>query len=258
MIIRFRTLFVSILVSAGLLLIVAPASAQDQKWWADVNVGVASSAGDEEAFSFSGILYGEPSALAAAYPKPPTGASFDFGVGRMLTPKVGLGISFTGTAHEETAGLGIVVPHPYYFGESATAGAETNELLARVEGATNIQMMFNAWHTASTRVRVYGGPTHFNYKADLVEDIGFTQLASPVSRANVVTIAGYDAVETEGSGWGFHIGADATYFFSRIFGIGGFGRFTRGTVTIDEPMSEEEQELSAGGFQAGGGLHMRF
>jgi hypothetical protein len=43
-----------------------------------------------------------------------------------------------------------------------------------------------------------------------------------------------------------------------VRGLGGFARYSRATVSIFEPMSEEWQELTLGGFQTGGGLRLRF
>ncbi len=70
-------------------------------------------------------------------------------------------------------------------------------------------------------------------------------------------ITGYDSVKTEGTGWGFNVGGDASYFL-RVVGVGGFARYGSGKVTIAEPMSETEQDVTVGGFQTGGGLRLRF
>ena len=113
-------------------------------------------------------------------------------------------------------------------------------------------------HGKKVRVRVFAGPTYFRYSADMVSDINITQSASPYYPANDVEITGYDSVTTEGTGWGFHVGGDVSYFFSRVVGVGGFGRYSYGKVTVSEPMSEIDQEIVVGGFQLGGGLRLRF
>lgn len=235
------------------------AEAQDQRVWVDVNVGVAASAASEESFSFSGPLFGETSALAASYPKPSTGAAFDVGAGYMFAPRVGVGISFSGAAHDDEIGLGISVPHPFFFNASATDGSVTSDKLTRTEGATHLQVMVVPLHTDRLRVRVFGGPSFFRYKADMVQDIEFSQVASLLSRANTVTITGYQSEEAKANGWGIHGGADVSWFFSRVVGVGGFARYARGSVSLDvEPLSEEQQDITVGGLQAGGGLRLRF
>jgi hypothetical protein len=82
-------------------------------------------------------------------------------------------------------------------------------------------------------VRVFGGPSFFRLKADMVQDIEFDQAASIFSRANFVSITGYDQIEVEGSGIGFHAGADMSVFFARVVGLGAFARCSRGTVSVD-------------------------
>jgi hypothetical protein len=204
--------------------------------WIDVNLGLAMSKADTAVFYFSNIvdrvsLYGAPS----------RGAEFDFGGGFMFTPKVGIGVSFSGTAHEDIVGLGGGI------GNTTLASGSTDNLM-RSEGAVNLQVMFAALHTDNVRVRAFGGPSYFRYKADMVFDFD-------ISRPQITD---YDLVTTEGSGWGAHIGGDATYFFSRVVGLGGFARYSLATVAIPEPLSETQQDIKLGGFQTGGGLRLRF
>jgi hypothetical protein len=227
-----------------------------KRGWIDVNFGVAASGADEETFTFSFPLFLETAAFAAVYPKPSTGASFDVGGGYLFTPVIGVGISFTGTAHKDKVGLGASIPHPFFFGESATAGNETAEELTRGEGGVNIQAMFVPLQTPKVTLRVFGGPTYFRYTADMVRDVEYSQTTS--GRNNTIVITGYEFVEVKGSGWGAHIGFDFGYFFSNVVGVGGFVRYSGGSVTVDEPMSEQEQSIKVGGFQTGGGLRLRF
>jgi hypothetical protein len=75
-----------------------------------------------------------------------------------------------------------------------------------------------------------------------------------------VDITTYDTTKVESTGWGYHVGADASVFFSRVVGVGGFMRFSRGTVTIEDgvALSDAPVDVIAGGVQMGGGLRLRF
>ena len=75
---------------------------------------------------------------------------------------------------------------------------------------------------------------------------------------NSVDIQRFEATAEEGSAWGVHAGVDVGYFFSRHVGVGGVVRVNRGTVTVDEPLSGEEADLTAGHMTVGGGLRVRF
>lgn len=206
--------------------------------WLDVNVGMAMSAADASLFSFSSRLLDS----SAFYAKPPRGAELDFGGGFMFTPVAGLGLSFSGAAHRDIVGLGAG------FGGLVLASGVTDELV-RTEGAVNFQGMFIVpVNPQRFRTRVFGGPSIIRYRANMVSDFGFV-------RSQVTT---FRAVETGGTGLGFHVGGDVTFFLTRVLGIGGFARYSRATATIDEPLSEKPQNITLGGFQTGGGLRFRF
>ena len=222
-----------------------------------MNFGAALSGAQETAFSYVDVLYSEPFALAAVYPRPSIGASFDFGGGAMFSHLLGAGLSVTGTGHVNRAGLGATVPHPYFFNEATTAAGVTDDL-TRTEGGVNFQVMLVPLNRPAVRLRVFGGPTYFRYEADMVQDIAFQQTAFSFSRTNLVEITDAKIEKAEATGWGFHVGTDVSYFFSRVVGVGAFARFSRGTLTLDEPLSEVSQKITVGGFQAGGGLRLRF
>lgn len=205
--------------------------------WFDVNFGLAMSAAEDTLFSYSSFLIDQ----AAFYARPTRGAEFDLGGGYMFTPQLGIGASLTGAAHRDYVGLGAGI------GDFLLAAGATDRLL-RTEGAFHIQAMLVPFESSDLRVRLFGGPSYFRYQADMVYDFDFS--------GGFVT--DYAVLETDGQGWGAHVGADGSYFFSKVVGLGGFARYSRATVSIFEPMSEEWQELALGGFQTGGGLRLRF
>jgi hypothetical protein len=94
--------------------------------------------------------------------------------------------------------------------------------------------------------------------ADMVSAIGYDQAASPLIPVNVVAISSYLHQKVNGSAWGFNAGADLSVFFSRHFGVGGIVGVNRGRVTIPEPLSGQNADLTTGHIEVGGGLRMRF
>ena len=107
----------------SVLLSASPVAAQD-KGWLDVNIGGAQSVQGAQVFTFSTTIYQEAAAFSAAYPKASRGADFDFGGGFLFVPNFGVGVSFSGTAHNDIAGLGASVPHPIYSNDSAVGAAQ--------------------------------------------------------------------------------------------------------------------------------------
>ena len=235
------------------------ALARHKKVWIDVNLGAAVSGQGEQSFAFPMTLFREPAGLASAYLQPSRGADFDFGGGYMFTPMFGAGLSITGTADQDTVGLGATIPHPTIFNATATGVGVTNEELQRTEGAANFQFaVVPRLPFAKMTLRLFAGPTFFRLKRQMVEDVRFTQQYALFTTANTVTITGWNGREVEGSGWGLHGGADLGYFFSRYAGVGGTVRFSRGSVDIVEPLSETLTAMTTGGMQFGGGLRLRF
>jgi len=234
--------------------------------WVDVNIGAAASGAGASTSTLVTPRSQELQTTAATYGKPSTGADFDFGGGYMITPRFGLGVSVSGTAHTGTVNLRATVPSPFLFNDLVTATSTRPDELIRTEGAMNIHMVFAPVNSERSFIRLFAGPTFFRYSADMVKAVRFTGSASNVRGSNRITITGFDPGTGEGSGWGFHAGADASFFFSRIVGVGAFGRYSRGTVGVDDPLSSpltpsipnQIQDIKVGGLQAGGGLRLRF
>jgi hypothetical protein len=85
------------------------------------------------------------------------------------------------------------------------------------------------------RASIFGGPTYFRLKQDMVNSIRFTQFTSV---GNSVLITGAPEQEVTGSTWGLNVGTDASYFPWRYVGAGGGVVYNWGRVHLDkEPFS---------------------
>ncbi len=229
-----------------------------ERGWLDVNLGMASAAQGTRETQATWLERGEIATFAATY-KAPAGAGVDIGGGFMFTPVIGAGISVSGTAHMSPADLAISVPHPYYYNRYASDGAATEEDLTYTEGAVHIQAMLNVpTNNDRIRMRLFGGPSYFKLTGDAVTEVRWDQVT--LFTANEVSITGYSAKEVTAEAWGFHAGADLSFFFSRVFGVGAVVRYSRGSVTVEDAdvMADEPLELKVGGFQAAAGLRLRF
>jgi hypothetical protein len=240
--------------------VIASTPRRRERGWIDVNIGAAAAAESSVTTEFNADDgSGELQTFRVGY-NAPTGAAFDFGGGVMFTETIGLGIQFAGTAHRAPADLDIRIPHPRLFDRFASDAAPTEGDLDRVEGAAHIQFMFKApLADDRLRIRLFGGPSYFRLEADAISDIRYLQTWSLLG-INEVEIQSYDTDTVEETAWGFHVGGDVTYFFSRVFGIGGFARVSRGEVTIedDDIPADRPVDLRVGGLQGGLGLRFRF
>ena len=226
-----------------------------EKGWIDVNFGVAMAAESEVSSTRVFDVDGEAAGGSVAYDLP-RGGSFDVGGGYMFTPRVGIGVSLAGTAHEGVAGLAISVPHPLYFNASATDATVTNGNLARTEGAWHVHAMVVALQTPRIRIRVFGGPSYFRAEQDVVSSINYDHVFQLFGLGNEVDITTYDTEKSVGTAWGVHAGADVSVFFNRVVGVGAVLRFSRGTADIEDYGGTNA--VKVGGVQIGAGLRMKF
>lgn len=232
------------------------AAAQDSgRAWVDVNFGVATAA--EDGYTSTRVLEidQEAGGGAVAYGLP-RGASLDVGGGFLFHPRVGVGVSLAGTAHEADAGLAISIPHPFYFNADATDATVTSDTLQRAEGAWHIHGMVVAVDTGRVRVRLFGGPSYFRVEQEAVSMIRYDHTYQLFGRGNAVAITTYDSEKVTGGAWGLHAGADVSVFFNRVFGLGALLRFSRGEAEIDDYGGAHT--VKVGGVQAGGGVRFRF
>lgn len=238
---------------------VSPAVAQE-KAWVDVNFGMAKAAEDPYVDSVD-FPFRDETANASAIYGMPTGGSFDVGGGFMFTPRLGVGVSFAGTAHEDVTQLSATIPHPIVFSADATDTAETDIKLRRTEGSIHIQAMYVVTQPAMPlSVRVFGGPTYFRVKQDTVNDLLYVEsLTGPFPGVYAIEITDFDLIEeVEGNGWGFHAGVDVRYFFTNTVGVGGIFRWSRGEVEIPGMFGDIVPDMKVGGVQFGGGLRLKF
>lgn len=252
-----KRLFVAMGVVASMVLAsVTGAGAQSaQRGWIDVNIGVAVAAEKEYGVTLERPLFQERARFTADY-EFPTGANFDFGGGYLFTESVGVGISFSGTAHKAPALVSATIPHPRFFNAAATGTGETGDV-EKVEGAVHLQAVFMVPTSDRVRFRLFGGPSYFRVKQDTIDDIRYLQTAQLFTSGNSVTITDAPFSESEGTAWGFHVGGDLSVFFSRVVGVGGFARYSRAEVE-QEDLGGLTVKNKAGGFQAGAGLRLRF
>jgi hypothetical protein len=240
---------------------VAPArAASPARVWIDASVGAAW-AGEENYTSVATRqLNGQDATFQADYHLP-IGVAFEIGGGVMATRQFGVGVTYGTTVQEDPADLSIEIPHPILPSPNATAAGVTDRALKRSESALHLHAAFASQADSRTGFRVFGGPTYFRIQQDAVRNILYDQQFLPFDPLNEVEITGtvieripYD----EATGWGFHVGADVSWFYTPALGVGVVGRYSRGTVAARDPLSGLDTDLDVGGFQVGGGVRVRF
>ena len=181
----------------------------------------------------------------------------------MVTPVIGVGVSLSAAQHEEVAGLSIRIPHPFYGSQHASGEAETDTRLQRAERGVHLRAMLVAGQTERVRVRVFGGPSWFRLGQDAVTGIDYRQVSTITPPSNRVEITRFTQERVDASAWGFHVGTDVSVFFLPNLGVGGFAKFGRATIELENTLASalgdpETIDVRAGGIQVGAGVRIRF
>ncbi len=100
---------------------------------------------------------------------------------------------------------------------------------------------------------VFGGPSFFTIEQKVVEELTVTE-TYPYDTVAIAPGARSDLSE---SAVGFHVGADATWYFTRRLGAGALLRYTSAKKSVAIGTGESF-DLEAGGFQIGVGLRFKF
>lgn len=242
----------------GILSLCATGSEAQTRGWINVDGAYYQAHQDEQTFSLTTTIAREIAAAAAVYPKLGSNPALDLSGGVGLVAGLGVAVHFDAQNYTSTVGLGVSIPSPYFFNTPGVAGAPTASTLERKERALDISALYLLPTPSAWAIRIFGGPTYFSLKNQMVNGITYNQIASPLLPINIVTIRSYTSQEVSGSSLGFHVGGDVGFFFTRHVGIGGGARLNRGQVTVTDPLSTKEADLSVGHAVVGGGLRLRF
>lgn len=232
-------------------------AAAQTRGWVGVNVASWTSAQESQTYTFNSRVFGETATAVTNYPELGSAIGVDVAAGVNIVPMFGVGVSADVASYDYTVGLAVRIPHPTAFNRHATATGSSAPM-SRSDTGINISAVYTPRTPDSVQVRLFGGPTYFSVEQDMVGRINYAQVFNLLG-VNLVEVTTTQDSTVNESAWGFHAGADVSYFFSRYVGVGGMVRFSRGTVDIQsEPLSAGPAELSTGFAVVGGGVRFRF
>ena len=223
--------------------------------------GTSNSLSGSREFTSRFVKFAEIGSARADYPKPGGKLSplVNLGGSFMLKRFLGIGVSYSRVTYEDAVGVSATIPHPTFFGAPAEDSMASDRTLARVEAATHVFATLALVRGDHLQVRILAGPSFFSYRADMVQDVTYAQVAVPSMPQNAITVDGFTTARAQGSAIGLHAGGDVAYFFSKRFGVGAGVRFSEGEVTLDkEPLSGRSQQMRVGGTEVFLGARVRF
>jgi hypothetical protein len=176
------------------------------------------------------------------------GASFGSG-------PVGFGFRWVAAEFWGIGGLAVNIPHPTLANRPGI-DADITGLLYRHEQVFDVSVNYNR-NKSSWRLTVFGGPTLFHLRQDMVDSIAYNQFAT-TSGTNLVNISNYTETEVSGNKLGVNGGFDATWYLTRFVGIGGGVRFNLGSMALADPLTDQEEKFRVGSTAIVVGPRFRF
>ncbi|HVQ14271.1 MAG TPA: outer membrane beta-barrel protein [Vicinamibacterales bacterium] len=178
------------------------------------------------------------------------GPAFDISGSYLVWKQLAVGVGLTLFSTSTTTTINAQVPHPFFFNQPRTVTGEFDG--DRSETAVHIQAKWLIPVNPRMLVTIFGGPSFFSVKQDIVSDFEFSE-SYPYDTA---TFTRAIAASQSESAVGVNIGGDVAYFFTPNVGVGGTAQYSGATVEMTVPSGTAD--VKAGGLQVGGGLRLRF
>ncbi len=181
---------------------------------------------------------------------------FDVGLSYTLTRKgVAAGVAFSSTSRTSSSELTAELPHPFYFVDR-TVQATVDDLKGSEQGV-HIFLSYPVplKPTNKLEVALFGGPSLFTVKQDLVTSV-VTSETYPYDSVTL-TSATLASPRPSVSAFGFNVGTDISWRLTPKLRVGGLLRFTRASGTLDDGFGDEVS-VDAGGLMAGAGIRVVF
>ncbi|MCC7126990.1 MAG: outer membrane beta-barrel protein [Acidobacteria bacterium] len=234
-----------------------PAAAQSRAWedrvFAGVSFGLESGSTDITD-ARTRTIYAEPASIT-------TTSSFDsdsildFQVGARVYGNVGVSLAYHAESSTAAAQVSGSIPHPLFFDRPRSFSNEIDGV-DRDEHATHLQIGYMVPLNDKIDMYVYGGPSFFRVKQELVSDVAVAEQGAPFN--TVVVQPTFQ--EFKKNATGYNVGVDLAYMFMTTdtlrLGVGGFARLTKATAELTVDGATVETDL--GGFQVGIGARIRF
>lgn len=182
------------------------------------------------------------------------GGILDVTGGLRIWRNVAFGVGFSVLQNsDDISGTG-TVPNPLFF-DSPRSVTFTETALKHREVGIHISAVYVLPVSERFMLSIFGGPTVFRVRQDLVTDVELgPETAAPLF--DMVSVASVTTSSANESGIGGHIGFDGTFLLNDQLGVGGFVRYTGGSV--DLPTGTTTTTIDVGAAQLGGGLRLFF
>lgn len=177
---------------------------------------------------------------------------FDIGGSYRFVTRLAVGVSVSSLSRNVDGTLDAKIPHPFFFNVPRSISGDLSGL-QRKETGVHIYAMYFIPVGGKLDIGLFGGPSHFNVKQDLVTDVTY----SATYPYDAATFTGAPTETISASANGYNVGADVSWRLSKVLAIGGLIRFT-GASTTFSVASGNDVDADLGGLQTGAGIRVLF
>jgi len=197
-------------------------------------------------------MYQETGQVTENYAVDASGVVFDAGVGFMITPSVGVELSFVPASGKTKGTFSGNFPHPLYFDAARQKSWEDGGLKYSAS-ELNLDLLYAFAVTGRIKATVMAGGTYFmGVKVKSLKSVSWNETAYPYFDLNVTPVYGnYSA-----SAFGFNGGAGLDYRLSGSLSANITARYSSGTAKIK--IEAMEVSVPAGGLRATAGIKIGF
>lgn len=181
-----------------------------------------------------------------------SGAGLDLGAFVRVWRNLGAGLTATQVTRAGEAAFSGRYPHPFFFGQARSATTSATDL-DRTETGVHVSAAYLLPSSGRFALTVFGGPSFFTLEQTVVDDL----TVNDTYPYDTVTVAPAGQSDLSESAVGFHVGADATWYFTRRLGAGALLRYTSAKKSVAIG-SGDSFDLEGGGLQIGVGLRFKF
>lgn len=222
-----------------------------KKFYVRLGAGYATKSFDyDNAWSFP--MYEESGSVTEKYAVDASGVAFEAGLGFMITPSIGIELSFTPASGKSKGTFEASFPHPFYF-DLPREKSWTNDALKYSASELNLDVLYAFPVTQRIGLYVCAGGTYFmGVKVESLKSVDWAEIGYPYFDLNATPqYASYSA-----STFGFNAGGGVDYRLSGGMAINLNARFSSGSAKIK--IEGNEVTIPAGGLRATAGIKFGF
>jgi len=222
-----------------------------KKLYIRLGAGYATKSFDyDNSWTFS--MYGESGSASESYAVDASGVAFDVGIGFMITPALGVELSFAPASGKSKGTFEATFPHPFYF-DLPRDKSWTNDGLKYSASEISLDLVYAFPVTRRIGLYVCAGGTYFmGVKIESLKSVDWAEIGYPYFDLNVTPqYASYSA-----SAFGFNAGGGLDYRLSGGMAVNLNARYSSGSAKLK--IEGNKVTVPAGGLRATAGIKFAF